>query len=180
MSIIMQAVDSGRPPLVGARIPDVSVFDTEGHTVSLTQLAQQGLMVFVFYQGQWCPWCKAQITTYWRYYNEILGAGLKVAFISVDTPDVSKDYRDRLEETGVKLPNKERSNKIPFPFLCDPDRRATQAFGLSRQSRERGTISKPSVFLVNKESVVTYAKVGRDYADRLSHYELLEAERTIE
>lgn len=177
----MQAVDINRPSIVvGARIPDVSVLDTEGHTVSLRQLVQQGPMALVFYQGQWCPWCKAQITTYWRYYYEILAAGVKVVFISVDAPGVSKDYRDRLEETGVKLSNKKNSNKIPFPFLCDPDTSATQAFGLSKQSRERGIISKPSVFLVNREGVVTYAKVGRDYADRLSHYGLLEVGRRVE
>lgn len=172
---IAQPIQS-KPLDVGEMIPDVDLLDIDGSNINLRQLVQQHVTALIFYQGEWCPWCKAQITTFWRYYDEILAAGLKVVFISVDPPDVSKAYKKRLEDAGVTLPKtKQRSNAIPFLILCDPDRRATNMFGISRQSRERGILSKPSAFIANKEGVMRFVHIGQDYADRLSHYRLIAA-----
>ena len=47
---------------------------------------------------------------------------------------------------------------MPFPILCDTERRVVRDWGIYN-SREKGGIAKPAVFIIDPSHVVRYAAV---------------------
>jgi peroxiredoxin len=77
-------------------------------------------------------------------YSEILATGASVAAISVDVQKKSAALRRQLD--------------LPFPILCDTDRRVIQEWDIYN-SREKGGIAKPASFVVERDRTVRYATV---------------------
>ena len=81
---------------------------------------------------------------YREHYAEIRSAGGSVAAVSVDTPGKSEALREHLS--------------LPFPILCDTERRVVQDWGIYN-SQERGGIAEPAVFIIDPSRVIRYAAV---------------------
>ena len=81
---------------------------------------------------------------YREHYAEIRAAGASVAAVSVDAPRESEALRVQLA--------------LPFPILCDTGRRVVREWGIYN-SKERGGIAKPAVFLIDPSGKVRYAAV---------------------
>lgn len=63
----------------------------------------------------------------------------------MDAPDKSEALRVHLS--------------LPFPILCDTERRVVRDWGIYN-SAERGGIAKPAVFIIDPSHVVRYAAVN--------------------
>ena len=81
---------------------------------------------------------------YREHYLEIRSAGASVVAVSVDAPDKSEALRVDLA--------------LPFPILCDTERRVVRDWGIYN-SGEKGGIAKPAVFIIDSTLVVRYAEV---------------------
>ena len=81
---------------------------------------------------------------YREHYLEIRSAGAGIVAVSVDAPDKSEALRVQLG--------------LPFPILCDTERRVVREWGIYN-SREKGGIAKPAVFVIDPSHVVCYAAV---------------------
>ena len=81
---------------------------------------------------------------YREHYLEIRSAGASVVAVSVDAPNKSEALRVHLSS--------------PFPILCDTERRVVRDWGIYN-SREKGGIAKPAVFIIDPSHVVLYAAV---------------------
>lgn len=81
---------------------------------------------------------------YREHYLEIRSAGANVVAVSVDAPDKSEALRGDLA--------------LPFPILCDMERRVVRDWGIYN-SGEKGGIAKPAVFIIDPSHVVRYASV---------------------
>ena len=81
---------------------------------------------------------------YREHYLEIRSAGANVVAVSVDAPDKSEALRVDLS--------------LPFPILCDTERRVVRDWGIYN-SGEKGGIAKPAVFIIDPSHVVRYAAV---------------------
>jgi len=66
--------------------------------------------------------------------GEFRAAGVEVAALSVDPPAASEQLRREL--------------RLPFPILCDPERRLIASWGLLNP-HERGGIACPAVFVLD-------------------------------
>ncbi len=64
--------------------------------------------------------------------------------VSVDAPEKSEALRLDL--------------RLPFPILCDTERRTIQELDIYN-AREKGGIAKPAMFVIDPERVVRYAAV---------------------
>ena len=80
---------------------------------------------------------------YREHYLEIRSAGASVV-VSVDAPDKSEVLRVDLS--------------LPFPILCDTERRVVRDWGIYN-SGEKGGIAMPAVFIIDSSQVVRYASV---------------------
>jgi peroxiredoxin len=81
---------------------------------------------------------------YREHYREIRLAGANAVAISADAPEKSETLRVHL--------------CLPFPILCDTERRVVRDWGIYNAG-EKGGIAKPAVFIVDPGQVVLYAAV---------------------
>jgi peroxiredoxin len=81
----------------------------------------------------------------YRDHNEaIRAAGASMAAVSVDPPAKSEALRREL--------------RLPFPILCDTERRVIQNWDIYNPS-EKGGIAKPAVFVIDRDRTVRYSRV---------------------
>ena len=81
---------------------------------------------------------------YREHYPEIRSAGASLVAVSVDSCESSEALRTQLS--------------LPFPVLCDTERCVAKDWDIYN-SRERGGIAKPAVFVIDPNQVVRYASV---------------------
>lgn len=100
---------------VGATLPSFTVTDVNGVSVSSAKLIEKPA-VLIFYRGNWCPLCMAQVKELAKRYQDISALGVRVALIS---PQPHKNT--------VKLAKKYDVN---FDFLTDEGNAAARALGI--------------------------------------------------
>ncbi|MCB2412237.1 redoxin domain-containing protein [Demequina sp. TTPB684] len=81
---------------VGEVLPDFPLMRVDGSVVSSAALAQQP-HVILFYRGNWCPFCMAQVHGVAAQYRELEQRGVKVALISPQRAEDSEELSRRFE-----------------------------------------------------------------------------------
>lgn len=92
---------------------------------------------------------------------------VKLYAISVDPPEVSKDFAGKLAADG--------RGEIKFPLLSDPDHRTIEAYGLHDPAFDGGKfagIPRAAVYVINKKGIVSWAKVESNYRERPTNDEI--------
>lgn len=81
--------------IVGTKLPHFTVRDVNDKLISSAQLTDKPA-ILIFYRGNWCPFCTAQIKELMGRYKEIDSLGVRVALIAPhpheNTVGVSKVY----------------------------------------------------------------------------------------
>lgn len=100
---------------VGAMLPNFTVRDAKGALVNSAKLIDRPA-ILIFYRGNWCPLCMAQIKELVGRYKEIEALGVRVALISPQphsyTVGLAKKY------------------DVNFDFLTDEKNSAAHALGI--------------------------------------------------
>lgn len=92
---------------------------------------------------------------------------MKLYAISVDPPEVSKEFAVKLAADGRR--------EINFPLLSDPDHRTIDAYGLHDPAYDGGKfagIPHAAVYVIDKKGIVTWAKVESNYRERPANDEI--------
>lgn len=92
---------------------------------------------------------------------------VKLYAISVDPPDVSKDFAAKLGSDGKGAFN--------FPILSDPDHKIVDAYGLRDPAYEGQKvygIPHPAVYVIDKNGKVAWVKVESNYRERPTNQEI--------
>lgn len=104
--------------VVGAKLPHFTVRDVKGEWVTAVQLTDKPA-ILIFYRGNWCPFCTAQIKELIARYKQINALGVRVALIAPqpheNTVGVSKTYDAK------------------FDFLTDESNAAARALGIEHK-----------------------------------------------
>ena len=96
-----------------------------------------------------------------------MNENVKLYAISVDPPDVSKDFAKKIAADG--------KGEINFPILADPEHKIIDAYGLrdpAYQGQKFEGIPHPAVYVVAKNGKVTWAKVESNYRKRPTNEEI--------
>lgn len=101
---------------VGGKLPDFRLTDAEGNEVS-SQDFSGSPTVMMFYRGNWCPFCMAQIREIVSRYREMNDMGIKVALVSPQSDDHTKHL------AGM--------HDVPFHFLIDVENRLAESWGIA-------------------------------------------------
>ena len=139
----------GRQPsmklIVGTRLPHFAVQDANDKNVSSAQLTDKPA-ILIFYRGNWCPLCMAQLKELVARYKEISALGIRVAMIS------PQPHRNTVE-----LANK---FDVKFDFLTDTGNAAARALGIENSN---GTPLGMQMFGYDNDTVLpTVIITGRD------------------
>ena len=101
----------------GERLPEFSVLTLDDKLVSSFSFRGQATII-VFYRGNWCPLCVAQVEELAASYRKIEDRGARVVMISSQTAQKSQQLADKIN--------------VPIRFMVDPDNEAARQLGISR------------------------------------------------
>lgn len=92
--------DLGRPQApglqVGAVLPDFNLEDTEGQVITSASFRGSPTLL-MFYRGNWCPLCVAQVREIAEQYRELQSRGVKVILVSPQPADNTRELAQRFD-----------------------------------------------------------------------------------
>ncbi len=95
---------------------------------------------------------------------------VKLYAISVDPPDVSKDFARKIAADG--------KGELKFPILSDPDHKIIDEYGLRdpayKETKYYG-IPHPAVYVIDKTGKVVWTKIESNYRERPANEEIRKA-----
>jgi peroxiredoxin len=118
---------------VGAQAPQVVLASTAGEWSSQSK----DPIVYVFYRGSWCPYCRKQLVLLQEHHKEFTDLKATIVGVSVDTVEASKILAD--------------DNNLKFPLLSDPQGVMVKKFGLWDAGNE---IAWPAVYVMKGGKVI--------------------------
>jgi peroxiredoxin len=117
--------------------------------------------VFLFYRGNWCPLCSAQISELAECYRELKALDTEVVLVSSQPPGHSR-----------KLAQK---HEAPMQFLCDPGNSAAKQLGIAHrfgtpmglQALGYGNdTAMPTVIITDPDGIILFADETDNYRVR--------------
>ena len=102
----------------GNPLPDFQLQSLEGHIVSSESFRARPHLL-LFYRGNWCPFCTAQIEELAASYRQLEESGINVILISPQSIKRNQSLADRFE--------------VPMKFLRDRDNAAAKLLGIAHR-----------------------------------------------
>src|SRR3954463_981712 len=125
----------------GSSAPDFTLLDGDG--AQWRQSDHRGqVVVLLFYPGDETPICTRQMCSVRDRWEDYTATGAEVVGISTNSVESHKNFAEHHE--------------LPLRLLADTDRKVADQYGA--QSLVPGKVAR-SVFVINRESVITYRDV---------------------
>ena len=177
--LLADALDKPEGLFIGSKAPDFKAKDQDGKEVRLKDLLKKGKVVLVFYRGYWCPYCNRELSRLQDSLALIQEKGATVVAVSPEKPE-------NIKQTVEKA-------KAGFPVLYDEGLKIMKGYDVEYEVEEttlaryrssgldieknNGPNGKflpvPAVYIIDKESTVTYRFFDADYRKRPSIKDIL-------
>ena len=115
-------------PRIGEPAPSFRLPSASGAEVGLDDFKGRHAVVLWFTKGMACPFCRQQMSQLARGYARIKAHGAEVLEVTNTTPARAQAYARRFP--------------LPFPYLCDPDYRVRNDWGLAKRPHGLGYYAK--------------------------------------
>jgi peroxiredoxin/multidrug transporter EmrE-like cation transporter len=99
----------------GQALDPFELEDIDGHLLKSSQITDRPV-IWLFYRGNWCPFCTAQISELARKYREIEAAGASVVLVSPQPLTKQQAIAAKFD--------------LPLNFLRDPGNRSAKQLGI--------------------------------------------------
>lgn len=159
----------------GLQAPDFALPNQLGHVRSLYETLARGPVVLLFYRGEWCPYCCAQLRGMQLMLPHLTAAGARLIAVSPELPDHSLTLAER--------------NALDFDILSDRGAIVARSYGLVYRVpdamrdlyRDRGLdlgprhgqpsgepwhLPIPATYLLSPSGVVRFARIDADFTQR--------------
>jgi peroxiredoxin len=142
---------------VGKKMPLVSLKQLDGSSVSIKTFFGAPA-VFLFYRGNWCPFCMAQMKELAKKYQKIQDQGAALVFVSPQSPKHTNGLAKKFD--------------IPAHFLMDENLEAEKTLqlfhkkGTPRGFEVLGYDSDnvlPTLVILDKEGIIRFADLTDNY-----------------
>jgi len=165
---------------ISSKAPDFKAKDQNGNEIRLKDLLKKGKVVLVFYRGYWCPYCNKALSRLQDSLQLIKDKGAALIAISPEKPE-------SIALTQEKV-------KAEFSILYDEGLKIMKAYDVEYEMQEN-TVTRyrnggvdiekingengkylpvPAVYIIDKESTITFRFFEPDYKKRPSVKELLD------
>lgn len=166
---------------VGDFLPDATLSDATGKSVSLSSLNKDGPLIITFYRGGWCPYCNLELKAYQDILGEIKSLGGELVAVSPEKPDNTLTTIEKyslafpvLTDTGNRLA---RAMGIAFELPAGLQLLFTN-FGMNLDDLNSGTgwaLPIPATYVVDGNGRIVLADVDVEYTRRLEPSKALAA-----
>lgn len=146
--------------VVGNTLPNFELEDTDGKIIPSSSFVGNPALI-IFYRGNWCPLCMAQIKEVAGQYKALSEQGVKVALVSPQSHENSEGLAKKFD--------------VPFMFLVDKDNRAAKALdilsadgtptGLELLGYDSDTVM-PTVLITDASGKIIFADLTDNYRVR--------------
>lgn len=129
---------------VGAQVPDFTVSDHNGNSISLSDYKGQKVAVF-FYPKASTPGCTAEACDLRDHHSALKAAGYVILGVSADTVAAQEKFATKYE--------------LPFPLLADVDKTVINIFGVWGPKKFMGKEYEGihrTTFLLDEQGVVAH------------------------
>jgi len=129
---------------VGAQVPDFTVSDHNGNSISLSDYKGQKVAVF-FYPKASTPGCTAEACDLRDHHSALKAAGYVILVVSADTVAAQEKFATKYE--------------LPFPLLADVDKTVINIFGVWGPKKFMGKEYEGihrTTFLLDEQGVVAH------------------------
>lgn len=153
----------------GKRLPTIELEDYDGNKLSSDDWKGQKRLV-LFYRGNWCPICTAQVkelTDFEKQFNEL---GVKITLISPQSHEKSRNHAKRVG--------------MDFDFLVDVNNSAAKTLGILQENGlpagfqvlgYENDVPKPTTFVLDENGKVIFADLTTNYRLRTRPEDILAA-----
>jgi len=182
LMIVITAVAQEAPEglFIASKAPDFRAKDQFGNLIRLKDLLKEGKVILVFYRGQWCPYCNRELSRLQDSLQLIKDKGATLIAVSPEksesisaTVDKTKASYSILYDEGLKIM---KAYDVEFEVPENTITRYRNAnIDIEKNNGANGKyLPVPAVYIIDKESNITYRFFDQDYKKRPSVKELLE------
>jgi peroxiredoxin len=134
---------------VGHTVKDFTLQDTQGQSLNLSELLENGKALILFFPLAFSSVCTDEMCHFRdnkKLYNSM---DANILGISVDSFFTLREFK--------------RANNFPFPFVSDFNKEVSRQFGvLYEDYYGMKGVAKRSAFVINEDKIVEYAEVLDD------------------
>lgn len=145
---------------IGYKMPAFTLKDEKGSSFN-SQEFKGKTTLYLFYRGNWCPFCRAQIREIVARYQELADRGVNIVLVS---PQAQKETQ-KLAQTF----------EVPMTFLVDEDGKVAKKLGIAHENalpfgmemmgfESDGVL--PTVLLVGGNGRLLYLDISDNYRIR--------------
>lgn len=145
---------------VGKPLPEFVLEDPQGNEISSSSFTGKPAL-YIFYRGNWCPLCMAQIKEVAGSYKELADRGVSVNLVSPQSHSNTESLAKKFD--------------VPFNFLVDKDNRAAKQLdivsiggtptGLEALGYDSDTVM-PTVLITDETGKLIFADLTDNYRVR--------------
>lgn len=144
----------------GRLLPEFEARDLDGAAVAPSDLRGKPVL-YMFYRGNWCPFCMAQVREITARYRELSSRGVQIVLISPQPTELTQRVAEMFE--------------VPVRFWVDPDLSAANSLGIVNEyGVPSGPLAKtygqhtvmPTVIIVDGEGRILYTDQTDNYRVR--------------
>lgn len=178
LSIYAQEAPEGL--FISSKAPDFKAKDQNGNEIRLKDLLKKGKVVLVFYRGQWCPYCNKELSHLQDSLQFIKDKGATLVAVTPEKPEMVSQTVEKtkaeysiLYDEGLKIMKAyDVEFEVPENTLL---RYRNAGLDIEKNNGANGKfLPVPAVYIIDKESTVTYRFFEPDYKKRPSVKELLD------
>lgn len=147
-------------PAPGGHLPEFTLIDADGRQIGTDALRGHSA-VLLFYRGNWCPLCTAQIRELAAAWRKVARQDARVWFISSQSQKHTRQIAQQFS--------------IPAKFLRDPDNRVAKQLGIDAPGAAPAGMEAlgypadaalPTVIVVDTEGTIRFIEVAANYRMR--------------
>lgn len=165
---------------VGMSLPSFSLINSESQRVDSQQLLNQyDRMVLFFFRGSWCPYCNLELRAIQEFITQNQLDHVRILAVSPQIPSYSKQLitDNNLDFELLYDQNNELAKKLGIAFtLQDYAQIAYSGLGIDLSSfndNDNQELPIPAVFVIDKNSIITYSFVDSNYVNRINLEDLV-------
>lgn len=165
---------------IGSKAADFKGKDQRGNEIRLKDLLKKGKVVLIFYRGYWCPYCNRELSRLQDSLGLILDKGATLIAVSPEKPEnvgktveKTKAEYSILYDEGLKI-MKAYDVAFEVPENTVNRYRNANIDLLDNNGKNGAYLPIPAVYIIDKESTVTYRFFDADYKKRPSVKEIVD------
>lgn len=176
---LVSAQEAPEGLFIASKAPDFKAKDQNGKEIRLKDLLKEGKVVLVFYRGEWCPYCNKELSRLQDSLQMIIDKGATLIAVSPEkseniskTVEKTKATYSILHDVGLKIM---KAYDVEFEVPENTITRYRNAgLDIEKNNGDNGKyLPVPAIYIIDKESTVTYRFFEPDYKKRPSVLEIL-------